>query len=222
MFPLDDTKSTHKFPFWTFLITGINLYVFFLELTVANPDGFIAQYALIPSLVDFSNLETLKPFITSQFLHGGFIHILSNLWFLWIFGDNVEAGFGFLLFPIVYLLSGIVGALTQYLLSPGSTIPMLGASGAIAGVLGAYFVLFPHHKIKTLVPVFGFFTVINLPASLMIIYWFITQLFSGAASITQTAVETGGIAYAAHVGGFVAGAILAQIAEPQVEYIPPD
>ncbi len=210
MIPLKDSHPSGIFPFWVLSIISINIYVFYLELTAANPDAFIAQFALIPNLVDFSNFESLFPFVTSQFLHGGFIHIISNMLFLWIFGDNAEGRFGFLLFPIIYLASGVAGGLAQFVLNPESTIPMIGASGAIAGVLGAYFAWFGHHTIKTLVPVFGFLTVMDVPASVMLFYWFITQLFSGAASITVAASDMGGIAFFAHAGGFAFGWIAAK------------
>lgn len=205
MIPLRDSHPSNIFPFWVVTIIGINIYVFFLEITSLNPESFIFQYALIPRLIDFSDPQTLWPFITSQFLHGGFIHIISNMLFLWIFGDNVEERFGFLLFPFFYLASGTAGAFAQYIFMPESQIPMLGASGAIAGVLGAYFALFGHHSVKTLVPIFGFFTIMDIPASVMLIYWFITQLFSGFASITLTTADVGGVAFFAHAGGFMFG-----------------
>ncbi len=203
MIPLKDSHGSGRFPFWVLVIIAINIYVFYLTITSPNPEAFVATYALIPKQVDFSNLSSLKPFITSQFLHGGFIHIISNMLFFWIFGDNVEEAFGFLMFPLFYLASGVVGAFTQYLLAPGSNIPMIGASGAIAGVLGAYFVLFPNHTVKTLIPIFGFFTIIDIPASVMLFYWFITQIFSGVESVSLAAA--GGVAFFAHLGGFVFG-----------------
>lgn len=210
MIPLRDSHPSNIFPFWVLTIITLNVYVFFLELTSLNPDLFIAEYALIPTLVDFLNFNTLIPFITSQFLHGGFVHIVSNMLFLWVFGDNVEGRMGFLLFPFFYLGAGVAGGLAQYILDPSSPIPMIGASGAIAGVLGAYFTLFGHHTVKTLVPLFGFFSVINIPASFMLFYWFVTQLFSGTASITTTS-ETGGVAFFAHAGGFIFGWVVGSL-----------
>lgn len=210
MIPLRDSHPAGKFPFWILAIIALNVYVFYLELTAFDPDIFIAQYALIPSLVDFSQWSSLTPFITSQFLHGGFIHIISNMLFLWIFGDNVEEKIGFLLFPFFYLTAGVVAGLAQYLFIPNADIPMLGASGAVAGVLGAYFAWFGHHTVKTLVPVFGFFTVMEIPASVMLFYWFITQLFAGAATITLATEGLGGVAFFAHVGGFAFGWIVAK------------
>src|SRR4051812_7517434 len=136
MIPLSDTKSSGMFHFWVMVIIAINLYVFFLEFTNISPDSFIEQYSLIPSLVNLNDYQTLIPFVTSQFLHAGLFHIISNMWFLWIFGDNVEDRLGFLFFPVVYILSGIIGGFAQYLFLPDSNVPMLGASGAVAGVLG--------------------------------------------------------------------------------------
>lgn len=208
MIPLKDSQPTGRFPFWVVVIIALNIYFFFLELTSPDPDAFIIHYALIPSLINPSDWHTFIPFITSQFLHGGFIHIISNMLFLWIFGDNVEEALGFLIFPIFYLASGVAGGVLQYIFAPHVQIPMLGASGAIAGVLGAYFALFPNHSIKTLVPIFGFFTIIDMPASVMLFYWFFTQLFSGAASIATHAAALGGVAFLAHVGGFVFGWIV--------------
>jgi membrane associated rhomboid family serine protease len=210
MLPLKDSESSGGFPFWTVVIIALNIFFFYLEVTSPNPEAFIAHYALIPSLVDFSTWQGILPFITSQFLHGGFLHIASNMLFLWIFGDNVEDRMGFLFFPIFYVLAGIIGGLTQYFIDPTSGVPTIGASGAIAGVLGAYFALFPHNKIKSLVFFFGFITIINIPAWLVLIYWFITQVFSGTFSIAPSQIDQGGIAYFAHIGGFVTGWIIAQ------------
>jgi membrane associated rhomboid family serine protease len=183
MIPLRDGHPAGRFPLWTIAIIALNIYFFYLEITSPDLEAFIAEYALIPSLVDLFNPSTLWSFITSQFLHGGFLHIISNMLFLWIFGDNVEGKLGPIVFPIFYLFCGVVGGLAQYIFMPDSSIPMLGASGAIAGVLGAYFVFFKHHTVKTLIPIFGFFTVMEIPASVMLFYWIITQIFSGVASI---------------------------------------
>lgn len=211
MLPIADSQPAKIFPFWVILIILINVWVFYLELTNSNFEAFIEEFALIPATVEFLRISSLLPFITSQFLHGGFLHIISNMLFLWVFGDNVEAKAGFFIFPFFYLLSGAIGGLVQYLLNPDSAIPMLGASGAVAGVLGAYFAWFPHHKIKTFIPVFGFFSIINIPASVMLIYWFATQILSGTFSLAATSLNLGGIAYFAHIGGFVSGWTAAKI-----------
>lgn len=204
MIPLQDSRPLSRFPFWVILIIAVNVYFFYLELTAPDPEQFITQYALIPAQVDFSNIQTLFPFLTSQFIHGGFLHIISNMLFLWVFGNNVEATLGFLLFPVFYLISGVIAGLTQYFFTPTAAIPMLGASGAIAGVLGSYFVLFPRNKIKTLIFIFVFITIIDVPAYFLLFFWFITQFFSGVASITMSA-DTGGIAFLPHMGGFLFG-----------------
>lgn len=210
MFPISDSHPAGRFPLINIILIAATVFVFIQQLLTANPEEFISQYALIPSLINFSDFQTLIPFISAIFLHGGFLHIISNMWFLWVFGDNVEGHFGFLLFPIVYFLSGIIGNLVQYLFMPSSSIPMLGASGAVAGVLGAYYVFFPHAKIKTLIPFFGFASIVSIPASFMLGYWFVLQLFSGAVSLPFSG-ETGGVAFWAHVGGFATGVIFAKI-----------
>jgi membrane associated rhomboid family serine protease len=161
--------------------------------------------------VRFTDYTTLIQFVTSIFLHGGWLHIISNMWFLWIFGDNVEGSLGHFWYLILYLASGVIGGLAQYLFMPDSNIPMLGASGAVAGALGAYFLLFPHHKIKTLLPILGFITFTNVSAYIMLGYWFVLQVFSGAMSIPGSRIDEGGVAFWAHVGGFVAGLIIGKI-----------
>ena len=206
MFPISDSHPGGRFPLINILLIAATIFVFIQQLLSQDQETLIAGYALIPSLVNFSEPFTLIPFVTAIFLHGGFLHIISNMWFLWVFGDNIEARFGFLLFPIVYFLSGIIGNLVQYLFMPSSSIPMLGASGAVAGVLGAYYVLFPHAKIKTLVPFFGFASIVSIPASFMLGYWFVLQIVSGAASLPFSG--EGGVAFWAHVGGFICGFIL--------------
>lgn len=211
MFPLKDTSSARIFPFWVTVIILINVYIFFLEITSFNPDALIIQYALIPARIDFITPQTLLPFVTAQFLHGGFLHIISNMWFLWVFGKNLEARITFL-FPAFYLFTGVLGYILQHALFSESSIPILGASGAIAGVLGAYYALFPTHKIKTFIFVIFFAAVVDIPVSFMMFYWLITQLFSGAASAAVTAAgDSGGVAYFAHIGGFVGGWIIGKI-----------
>src|SRR3989344_8128485 len=151
MFPIRDQHPSHKFPLVTILLIAINCVVFFLELTAPDPEVFINQFALTPAAINFLNPTTLVSFLTSMFLHGGWLHILSNMWFLWIFGDNVEATLGSLGFLFFYLFTGLAASLLQYFIDPTSAIPVLGASGAIAGVLGSYLVLFPRAQIETLI-----------------------------------------------------------------------
>ncbi|MBI2622389.1 rhomboid family intramembrane serine protease, partial [Candidatus Microgenomates bacterium] len=138
MFPLSDANPSRKFPLFNIIIIVITSLVFFLQLSSADQEVFIFQYALVPAQVDLADFATLIPFVTAIFLHGGFLHIISNMWFLWIFGDNIEGHFGWLTFVILYFASGIIGNVAQYILMPDSPIPMLGASGAVAGILGAY------------------------------------------------------------------------------------
>lgn len=209
MFPISDSVKAIKFPIVNILIIVGTVLVFIQQLLAPNPDGIIESYALTPSHVNFHMAYTLLPFVTAIFLHGGFLHIISNLWFLWIFGDNIEGFLGHFLYPIFYLFTGVVGNLVQYALMPGSNIPILGASGAIAGVLGAYYVFFPRSSVKTIVPIFLFVTIVNIPASIMLGYWFFLQIALGVFSIASPAL--GGIAFFAHVGGFMSGMIVGKI-----------
>ena len=210
MIPISDSISTHRFPLLNISLIAFTIFVFIQQTIAPNQETFIYQYAVIPANVDFGNFQTLLPFITSMFLHGGFLHIISNMWFLWVFGDNVETHFGWFFFLPVYLLSGVIGGLVQYVFMSNSTIPMLGASGAVAGMLGAYYVLFPHAKIKTLVPFFGFITVVRVPATFMLGYWFVLQVISGAVSLPFSG-DSGGVAFWAHVGGFLTGVTIAKL-----------
>ncbi len=210
MFPISDSIKSGKFPILNITIIGITVFVFIQQFLSPNPDAFIQQYALIPANINFSNLKTLYPFITAIFLHGGFLHILSNMWFLWVFGDDAEARLGKISFLLLYFLAGVLGNLVQYFLMPSSTIPMLGASGAIAGILGAYFILFPYSKIKSLVFIFFFFTVVEIPAPFMLGYWFLLQLLSGAVALPFSS-STGGVAFWAHVGGFITGVVIGRM-----------
>ena len=220
MFPISDSVKATKKPFVTIFLIAINIYVFVRYLLLGDTDQFVNEYALIPDKIVLTNFRTLYPFITSQFLHGGFFHIISNMWFLWVFGDNVEEKIGRIKYLGFYLAAGVIGALLQYVLNPESTIPMLGASGAVSGILGAYFVLFKHHSIKSVVLLFFVITTVNIPAGIYIFYWFILQLFQGVASLPSLSVETGGVAFFAHVGGFGVGYILAKLLnKPKKDYI---
>lgn len=210
MFPISDVEKPNKFPFITYTIIGINIYAFIQVLLSPNPDQFVLPYLLIPENISFFNFETLKPFITSMFFHAGFMHIISNMWFLKIFGDNVEDRLGMFGYILLYLLSGLIGGFLQYLLNPASNIPMLGASGAVSGVMGAYMVYFPHHRIRSLVFILFFLTIINIPAGFYIFYWFVIQLFQGIGSIPSLSEQMGGVAFFAHIGGFVTGYLIAK------------
>src|SRR4029077_2179051 len=182
----------------------LNVVVFLHEFSLDeySRNYFIAQYGLIPSRFHFSAV------LTSMFLHGGWMHIIGNMWFLWIFGDNVEDALGHFKYLVFYLLCGIAAGMTQVLFSAGSRLPMVGASGANAGVMGAYLIKFPKSRIVTLVFIFIFFTTIEVPAGLMLAYWFFIQFFSGVGTIGYSHVSQGGTAFFAHIGGFITGMIL--------------
>jgi membrane associated rhomboid family serine protease len=143
-----------------------------------------------------------------MFMHGGWMHLIGNMWFLWIYGDNVEDILGHGKYALFYVLCGLAAGFAHVTLAPYSRVPTLGASGAIAGVMGAYLIKFPHSRIVTLVPIFIFFTTMEIPALFMLLYWFVIQIFSGVGSIGYSNISKGGIAWFAHVGGFVAGMIL--------------
>lgn len=211
MFPIRDTHNSGKFPFINLLLIAANIYVFALEIFSPDVELLIQQYALIPQSVDLLHPETLKPFITSMFLHAGFLHILSNMWFLWIFGDNVEAAMGHIKYLTFYLLCGIAASFAQYIFIADSTLPMVGASGAIAGILGAYLKKFPRNSVDTIIPIFGLPIIIAIPSNIMLIYWFITQAFNGVATIFVETASVGGVAYLAHTGGFIAGFLLSPL-----------
>jgi len=215
MFPLRDTQPSYTKPVVTVLLIAINLLVFFFEfsLTPRYRDAFIATYGMIPDMFSFSTL------LTSMFLHGGWMHVLGNMWFLWIFGDNIEDILGSAKYLLFYLLCGFGAAMAQYLASPDSRIPMVGASGAIAGVMGAYMVRFPHSRILSLVTIIFFFTTVEVPAWLMLIWWFFIQFFNGVGSIGYShASQGGGVAFIAHVGGFLAGIGLIYLMAPRPRY----
>jgi membrane associated rhomboid family serine protease len=215
MIPLKDTKTSGRFPLITLLLIAANSYVFYREFASPDIERFFLHYALIPRLVDITHPATLFTFVTSLFLHGGLIHLASNMLFLWIFGDNVEDRLGFWYLPF-YLLGGTVGSLAQYVFIPDSTLPIVGASGAIAAVLGAYFAWFPRHTVSTLVPIFFFLTIVEIPAFVMLGYWFFIQLFNGVATVGVT--DVGGVAYFAHIGGFAFGWLVAVFLRKKIEY----
>ena len=205
MIPLRDVIPSRTTPYVTFLIIGINLAVFVHELQLralsdTALERFYFTYGLIPA--SFSWLSAL----TSMFLHDGWGHVAGNLWSLWIFGDNVEDRLGHGRFIIFYLAVGLIAGVAQTLTGPDSTLPLIGASGAIAGVMGAYFVLFPHSRVLVLVFLFIFIDVIEIPAVFFLGFWFLMQLASGIGRLADTEM-TGGVAFWAHAGGFLAGIV---------------
>jgi membrane associated rhomboid family serine protease len=215
MFPIRDTQPSYSRPIVTVIIILINVAVFLHEITLDeySRNALIAHYGLVPRHFHFSAI------LTSMFLHGGWMHIIGNMWFLWIFGDNVEDVMGHTKYLVFYLLCGIAAGLAQTLLSVGSRVPMIGASGAIAGVMGAYLIKFPHSRIVTLVFIFFFITTIEVPAVLMLLYWFFIQLVSGVETVGYAHLSQGGTAFFAHVGGFIAGMILVGVMGTRQKYM---
>jgi len=214
MIPLRDTVRPTSIPLINITLIILNVLVFFYEFSLGNNlNQFIFHYGLIPSSLIYSEnlgiLERLIPFLTSMFLHGGLFHLIGNMLFLYIFGDNVEDRMGHFKYLMFYLLSGFFAALFQTITNIHSAIPMVGASGAISGVLGAYITFFPRSRILTLVPIFFFIQLIHIPAAIFIFIWFIIQFISGVSTFAVSE-DTGGIAFWAHIGGFIGGLILAR------------
>ena len=178
MFPLYDSTPRRSFPFINYLLIAINVYVFFVQLSSPDPDAFIFQNGFIPSRFSLSDLSTYEYILRSMFLHGGFLHILSNMWFLHIFGDNVEDVMGHLPYLIFYLVGGIVATFAQYIIAPGLTVPLIGASGAISAVAGAYYVLFRHSRVVSIVAIFIFWQIVRLPVWIFLGYWFILTYYT--------------------------------------------
>src|SRR5262245_51446242 len=215
MIPFRDNIPSRSTPIITIFLILINLAVFIYELSLGDAlEPFIFQFGVVPSVVvhwpqsQLPLVAILIPFLTSMFLHGGWLHLIGNMWYLWIFGDNIEDRLGHFSFLIFYLLCGIGAGIVHTILNSNSTVPSVGASGAIAGVLGAYLVSYPFARVLTLVPIFVFVQVIEIPALIVLGFWFIMQFFYGAASLAAATANTGGVAWWAHVGGFLIGMIL--------------
>ena len=208
MIPLRDSIRSRHFPVMNWLILAANALVFIYELSLSTPglNKFIGDFALVPLRMQGTPIWFAFTVFSSMFMHAGWFHFISNMWILFIFGDNVEDRMGSFPYLIFYLISGVAAAILQSALFPNSAIPILGASGAIAGVLGAYIFLFPSARVVTLIPIFFIFTAVNVPAVLFLGFWFISQLFSGLASIGAAG---GGVAWWAHIGGFLVGLVLA-------------
>ena len=204
MFPISDVIPSRTTPVVTVALIVVNVAVFLYQLALPEPllQQFVATYALVPAWFTWSAL------FTSQVLHAGWMHIISNMLYLWIFGDNVEDRLGHGRFLIFYLGAGAVAAVLQMLFNPFSAVPMLGASGAIAGVMGAYFVLYPHSRVLTFVFLLLFVDLVEIPAIFFLGIWFLMQLLSGVGSLAVSNAAGGGTAFWAHIGGFVAGVLI--------------
>jgi len=222
MLPLKDDQPSYSTPFVNWFLIALNILIFLLQWLqqVQDPRGaelFARQFGEVPAhLAAFlggSHRYTLPqvvvPFFTSMFLHGSWMHVIGNMWFLYIFGDNVEDYLGHFKYLVFYLLAGLIAMATQVAIYPNSNVPTVGASGAIAGVLGAYFILYPRARVLTWFFLFVFY----IPAWVMLGYWFVLQFMAGAASLTVTHMgrDVGGVAVWAHVGGFIAGMVMIKI-----------
>jgi membrane associated rhomboid family serine protease len=214
MFPLRDTQPSYSKPVVTVVLIVVNVLVFLYEFSLDSfsQNAFTFRYALIPDRFHLSNV------VTSMFLHGGWMHVLGNMWFLWIFGDNIEDILGHGKFLLFYLMCGFAAAMTQVFFNPTSRVPMVGASGAIAGVMGAYMIKFPNSRIRTLIFLFIFFTMVDVPAWIMLIYWFGLQFIGGFESLASAQVAQGGTAFFAHVGGFLSGILFINLLRASQPY----
>lgn len=218
MIPIRDRNPSGIFPIVTIGIIALNTVVFLFELSLGHRlDYFLFQFGIVPVKVVYAAeipgstfLNTYFPFLSYMFLHGGFIHLIGNMWFLWIFGDNIEDALGRFKFILFYLICGIGSAIVHVYFNRQSGVPCVGASGAVAGVLGAYMVTFPRARVLVVLPLFIIWELIELPAVIVLGFWFLIQFFSGAAAISS--IKGGsGIAWWAHIGGFILGIILIKI-----------
>ncbi len=223
MLPIRDNVPSRSFPVMTVSLIVVNTVIFLFEVSMGQRAlaGFVTRYALIPGHVaayfSGAQLEPRRvffPFFSSMFMHAGWIHLIGNMWYLWIFGDNVEDRLGHVRFLVFYVLCGLIGNAAHYALNPASSLPALGASGAIAGVLGAYIISYPGARILVLLPIFFFIQFIELPALVVLGFWFILQFLSGAASVVASG-ETGGVAWWAHIGGFLGGITIFYLFRPR-------
>jgi membrane associated rhomboid family serine protease len=217
MIPIQDTIRSRNPPLAVYALIGLNVLVFAFELTL--PHGDLDQLFYILGIVPARYthpqwaeqvgfpIDNYWPFLTSMFLHGGWAHIIGNMWTLWIFGDNIEDRMGPLRFTMFYLICGLIAGVVHWFTNLHSTIPTVGASGAIAGVLGAYLVLYPRARIVVLIPIFFYPLFFEVPAVTYLLFWALSQLYSGALALAGPA-EVGGVAWWAHVGGFTAGLLL--------------
>ncbi len=206
MLPLRDSTPRRSFPIINYLIIFVNIFVFLIQLSAPSFDEFVYTWGFVPARFSPFEGEFYKYIFFSMWLHGGWFHLLSNMWFLHIFGDNVEDRLGHFRYLLFYISAGFAAALLQYIVSFESLVPMIGASGAISGVAGAYFALFKRSTIEALVPgFFGFWHIVELPSWFFLGYWFVVQLFNGLGSLVAFDINSGGVAWFAHIGGFLWG-----------------
>jgi membrane associated rhomboid family serine protease len=211
MLPIQDLNPTRRLPLMTYGLICINVLVFLWEMSLseAQLQQAFMELAAVPANISAApfSLETFLDIVRSMFLHGGYEHIAGNMLYLWLFGDNIEDRLGWIMYLVFYFICGFAAAITQVLIDPTSTIPMVGASGAIAGVLGGYLVMFPGVQVRGLVFLGNLGRIAELPAVIVLGFWFVLQLFNGFASLGPE-TTSGGVAFFAHIGGFVAGVVL--------------
>ncbi len=208
MIPLRSSEPHYTKPSVNLVLIAANVLVFVYELSLGSGyrlNHFIAQYGIVPDRLNVASI------FTSMFIHGGFLHIIGNMWFLWVFGRGVEDVLGHAKYLFFYLICGVAAAILHIVVNAGSTVPTIGASGAIAGVMGAYLVTFPRARVVTLVVLFIFITTVDIPAAFLLLYWFAIQFFNGVGSVGYSQASSGDVAWFAHVGGFVAGIILIKL-----------
>ncbi len=215
MIPLKDRNPTHRFPLVTVSLIAVNIAAWLYQVSLGEEGWgqFFLDYGLVPAtlvqaLNHADNWPALIPIGTSLFLHGGWLHVLGNMLYLWVFGDNVEDKLGRIRFFVFYLLCGVIASGIHVIADPTSAIPTVGASGAISGVLGAYLLLFPKARVLTLIPIFVFLQVAELPAIVVLGLWFVLQFLNGMISIGMGTAGMNGVAWWAHIGGFVTGMLL--------------
>lgn len=216
MIPLRDSVRSSTRPYVTWILIALNIYIFYRQfmLPASALNQVYLSYGVVPADVSYalasgaSLTPVLLTFLTATFLHGGWVHVLGNMLYLWVFGDNVEDRLGHWRYLLFYLAAGVAGGVAHFISNPFSQVPIIGASGAIAGILGAYLIAFPRSRVLALVPIFIIFTIMEIPAVIFLAIWFVLQLFNGAASIGGTANT---VVWWAHVGGFVAGMIMIKL-----------
>jgi membrane associated rhomboid family serine protease len=215
MIPLRSSEPHYTRPTVNLVLIAINAVVFLYELTLGNGyrlNHFIDHYGIVP---DHLNIASI---FTSMFIHGGWLHILGNMWFLWVFGRGVEDILGHAKYLLFYLVCGVAAAIAHVLINAGSTVPTIGASGAIAGVMGAYLVTFPRARVVTLVFILIFITTVDIPAAFLLLYWFAIQFFNGVGSVGYSQASQGDVAWFAHVGGFITGILLIKLISPRKRF----
>lgn len=208
MIPLRSSEPHYTRPTVNLVLIAINVAVFLYELSLGNGyrlNHFIALYGIVPDRLNVASI------FTSMFIHGGWLHILGNMWFLWVFGRGIEDVLGHAKYLFFYLVCGVAAAIAHILVNSNSTVPTIGASGAIAGVMGAYLVTFPRARVVTLVILFIFITTVDIPAAFLLLYWFAIQFFNGVGSVGYSQASSGDVAWFAHVGGFITGILLIKL-----------